>query len=184
MNEIEIKFIVEKKLTPFQESSILKLQKECFSDVDRQSIEEDFISQEFGRLFAYQGRKIVGMLGLFKRKIKFGEKEIVFGGTGGVCVAKSMRRKGIATKMLKEGLKLLKKEKCDIACFNVDLKKEAYLLYEKVGFKTMMRKISFENVKGEIKYDAGTMFTPLCSQAVYDYVMQSKNTFHYGKGYW
>ena len=33
MNEIEIKFIVEKKLTPFQESSILKLQKECFSDV-------------------------------------------------------------------------------------------------------------------------------------------------------
>ncbi|OIN93748.1 hypothetical protein AUJ38_03050 [bacterium CG1_02_42_9] len=86
--------------------------------------------------------------------------------------------------MLKEGLKLLKKEKCDIACFNVDLKKEAYLLYEKVGFKTMMRKISFENIKGEIKYDAGTMFIPLCSQAVYDYVMQSKNTFHYGKGYW
>ena len=47
---------------------------------------------------------------------------------------------------------------CDIACPIIDLKKTAYKVYERLGFKLMDRKISFENINGEIKYGTGTIF--------------------------
>lgn len=184
MNEIKIILVQEAELTPSQKESIFKLQKECFSDVDRQSIEEDFIAESFARIFALKNQGIVGILCLFKRDIIFSGKKILLGGLGGTCVTESSRQRGIANKMLKKGLEILKQEKCDIACLNVDLKKQAYKLYEKVGFKLMKRKISFENSKGKIKFDTGTMFIPVCSKQIYDCVMKSKKTFHYGKGYW
>lgn len=184
MNEIKVIFVPEAELTTSQKESILKLQKECFSDVDRQSIEEDFIAESFARIFALSGGEIVGILSLFKRNIIFSGKKIILGGLGGACVTEKFRRKGVATKMLKKGLETLRQEKRDIACLNVDLEKRAYKLYEKVGFKLMKRKISFENSKGKIKFDTETMFIPVCSNEIYDYVMKSKITFHYGRGYW
>ncbi|HUV47175.1 MAG TPA: GNAT family N-acetyltransferase [Candidatus Bathyarchaeia archaeon] len=180
----KLQFVLEKNPTVVQKQAIKNLQKECFGDVDIQSIEDDFIAKEFGRIFAYKENEIIGMLGLFKRNITFAGKKITIGGTGGVCVTAKARRKGIATQMIKRGLEVLKKEKCDIACLNADLKKKAYKLYEKVGFKFMKRKISFENIKGEIKYDTGTMFIPICSKGVCDLIMKSKSIFHYGRGYW
>jgi predicted acetyltransferase len=186
MNKFKIKtqLVHEGNITASEKVAIQKLQKECFDDVPKESIEEDFIAESFAKIFAYNGSDIVGMLSLKKRNITFAGKSIVLGGIGGVCVAGNMRGKGIATQMLKNGLEVLKKEKCDIACLNVDLKKEAYKLYEKAGFTMMERPISFENSKGEIKHDTGTMFIPLCSKAIYDFIMNSKETFHYGKGYW
>jgi hypothetical protein len=86
--------------------------------------------------------------------------------------------------MLQKGLEVLIMEGCDIACPNIDLKKTAYKVYERLGFKLMDRKISFENINGEFKYDTGTMFFPVNSKDIYDLVMNSKSTFHYGVGYW
>lgn len=184
MSKITTKPVYKSRLTPFQKKSIEKLEKECFSDVDRQSIEEDFIAESFARILAYKGTEIVGILSLFKRNVNFAGKSIVLGGIGGPCVTESMRRKGIATQMINKGLEILKEEKCDITCLNADLKKTVYKFYEKLGFALMKRKISFENIKGKIKYDKGTMFIPVCSKSIYDFVIKSKETFHYGKGYW
>jgi ribosomal protein S18 acetylase RimI-like enzyme len=55
---------------------------------------------------------------------------------------------GIATQMLQEALATLKQEECDIACLNVDMTKQAYRVYEKLGFRLMKRPISFENSRG------------------------------------
>jgi len=181
---IKLQFVLEKNITQLQKKATKNLQKECFSDVPKDSIEKDFISKEFARIFAYEDNKIIGMLGLFKRDIVFDGKKITIGGMGGVCVVAKARKKGIATQMLKKGLKILQKERCAVACLNVDLKKKAYKLYEKAGFKFIKRKISFENIKGEIKYDTGTMFIPVCSKSIYYFIMKSKKTFHYGIGYW
>ena len=60
----------------------------------------------------------------------------------------------------------------------------AMRLYEKLGFTLMPRDISFENIRGEIIREPGTMFTPLVSQEKYDLIMNSSETFHYGRGYW
>jgi hypothetical protein len=48
----------------------------------------------------------------------------------------------------------------------------------------MNRKISFENIHGNIVHDEGTMLIPLLSNKVFNDMMNSKTTFHYGKGYW
>ena len=184
MGIVKIKYINIKDLTEVQKKAVLKLQKECFSDVPKQSIEEDFIAQEFGKIFAYKDREIIGMLSLFKREIVFADKKIALGGMGGVCVTPTMQRKGAGTLMLKNGLSILKRRKCDIACLNVDLEKRIYDVYEKVGFKMMEREISFENVKGEIVKDSGAMFIPINSKDIYDLVMNGNETFHYGRGYW
>ena len=181
---MKIAFIKEADITKEQKEVLHKFWKECFSDVPKQFIEENFIAKGFARLFAYQDSDIVGTLELFKREARFAEKEIVLGGMGGVCVIESMRGKGIATQMLQKSLEILREEKCDIACLNVDLKKDTYKLYERIGFTLMNRKISYENSKGEIKYDDGTMFIRVCSKEMYDYVMNSAETFHYGKGFW
>jgi len=69
------------------------------------------------------------------KEITFSGRDIILGGLGGVCVTANYRGKGIATKMLKLGLDELRNRDCDIACLNVDLKKQAYGVYEKMGFK-------------------------------------------------
>ena len=86
--------------------------------------------------------------------------------------------------MLKKALAILKDERCDIACLNANPEKQAYKLYEKLGFRFMQRPISFESGKGKLKHDTGTMLVPICSRSIYDFVMNSTETFHYGKGYW
>ena len=140
---IKILVVPEKEFTTSQKEAIHKLEKECFGDVSRQSIEEDFIAEIYAKIFAYNGKEIVGMLSVKKRLVTFAGKQIVLGGAGGVCVTESMRGRGIATEMLKKTLAILKKERCDIACLNVDVAKTAYKLYKKLGFTLMERPISF-----------------------------------------
>jgi len=184
MNTITLRIVPEKKINSTHKESIKRLQDECFGDVDASSIEEDFIAESFARIFAYSNGTMVGMLRLFKRKVEFAGKNFLLGGLGGVCVAVSMRRMGVASAMVKKGLVQLKKHNCDIACLNVDTEKGIYGVYEKAGFMMMERDISYENSNGEIKLDTGTMFAPICSPDLYEYVMKSRVTFHYGKGYW
>ena len=82
------------------------------------------------------------------------------------------------------GIKTLKDQGCDITCLNADLDKGAYKVYQGVGFTFMERKASFENIKGKTVFVDGTMFMPLKSEKIFDLVMNSQETFHYGKGYW
>ena len=160
------------------------LQHHCFSDVDPKEIEECFYVVGFGMLTAVVEGSIVGLAGLFKRTVEFDGKRVILGGIGGICVQEDMRKKGIASKLIDKGLEVLRNKKCDVACLNTDLSKTVYKLYEKIGFTLMKRKISFEDIHGNIRYDTGTMFIPLCSKQKYDCIMKSKKIFHYGKGYW
>ena len=167
-----------------RDPKVKRLQKHCFSDVDPKDIEEYFYNEGFAMLLGLIDNKIVGLVGLFKRNVEFNGKRIVVGGIGGVCTQKNFRRKGIASKLIRRGLQILKDKKCDVACLNTDLSKTVYKLYEKNGFKLMKRKISFEDVNGKIRYDTGAMFIPIGSKKIYNYIMNSKKTFHYGRGYW
>lgn len=183
---MDLKTIIvsEKDLSLKQLEEIKLLNKECFANISQEEVDEDFIAESFARVIAYNKNNAVGTLHLYKRDNNFEGKEVVLGGIGGVCVTESERGKGIATKMCEEGLKRLKTEGCDVACLNVDLAKEAYKVYEKLGFTFMEREFSFTNSKGEIKYDTGTMFVPVNSNDIYNLIMNSKETFHYGIGYW
>ena len=181
---IEIEYIKSTELTSTHQAALVVLNNECFGDVSQTSIDEDFIAEPIAYIFAKNDGVIIARLAVFKRKVVFNNRDIILGGMGGVCVTENMRHKGVASMMLKQGLEILKSEKCDIACLNVDLDKKIYSVYEKLGFMMMPREISFENVNGEIVKELGTMFIPVCSSEIYDLVMNSSTTFHYGKGYW
>jgi predicted acetyltransferase len=171
-------------ITPEQQIGLDKLNQECFGDVASVEIQENFIAEPFAYLFAFIGKEIVSRLALYKREISFSSQKILVGGIGGVCVTTVHRHHGVASSMLKRALLILKEEKCEIACLNVDLDKKIYGIYEKLGFKMMEREISFENVHGQIIHEPGSMFIALNSPEKYTLVMESTETFHYGKGYW
>jgi len=181
---MKIILVSESELTAQQRIGIDELERQCFRDVDQKEAEECFYAESFARIVAYSNDKLVGHLRLFKRDIEFDRRKVALGGIGGVCVSEDMRGKGIATKMIQKGLKVLKEKKCDVACLNADLSKSAYKLYEKLGFRLMSRAISFEDINGKVRYDTGTLFIPLCSKSIYSHIINSDKTFHYGKGYW
>lgn len=181
---MKIEFVKEPDLTESQKEDIVKLAKECFGDVPQKEIEEDFIAESFGRLLTYEDDQLIGMSCLFKRVTEFDGENIVYGGVGGVCVTGSYRGKGIATKMIEQGLAMLRKEGCDVACLNVDRRKTTHKIYEKVGFKFLGRDISYEDINGVIKYDGDSMFMPLNSPEKFQKIMKNEAVFHQGRGYW
>ena len=182
--QISTKYVQASELSAQERESINNLHQECFSDVPQSAIREDFIAEPVGYFFAFTGKEIVGKLDIFIRNITFSGQSIILGGMGGVCVTGSARHHGVASLILKQGLQILYEQNCDIACLNVDPAKTAHKVYEKIGFNMMEREISFEKIHGGIVKDQGTMFIPIRSQAIYDLVMKSNKTFHYGKGYW
>jgi predicted acetyltransferase len=184
MSKLKIFTVLEKNLTEQQERAVEKLNKECFSHVPKEEIEECFYAESFARTFVQQNDNIIGQVGLFRRNVKHDGKEVVLGGIGGVCVTRKMRRKGIATKMVKQALRILEQKKCDVACLNADVARNAHKFYETIGFTMMNRKVSFEDKHGKMRYDEGTMFISLCSKEIYQHIMNSDRIFHYGKGYW
>lgn len=181
---MSIVFIPEKSLTPVQKEKIENLNEESFGDVSLEEKEENFIAKPFARLIAYLDGIPVGTLQLFKRENSFAGKRVMLGGIGGVCVTEKHRQKGIGKELMQKAVEILRNERCDVACLNVDLEKNANKFYEKVGFELMERDASFENSKGEIIYEPGTMFAPVLSQSIFALIMQSSETFHYGVGYW
>ena len=179
-----IELVKAGELTTEQQLGLNALDRECFGDVPEQAVTEDFIAEPFAYLFAMIGHQMISRVALFKREVVFAGQTIILGGIGGVCVTTLHRHHGIASSMLKRALLILREEKCDLACLNVDLERKIYGVYEKLGFTMMEREISFENVRGEVVRDKGTMFIPLNSPEKYEFIMNGTETFHYGHGYW
>jgi len=186
MSLIKLVLVPEDELSDQQKQGVLELERQCFGDVDPKEVEECFYTEVLARILAYSSEKLVGYLMLHKKKIEFDGREIVVGGAVGACVAVSIRGRGIGKRLMKKGLAVLKKQGCDVACLNADPenRKAAFELYKKLGFMLMERRISFEDIHGNMRYDTGTMFIPLNSKELFNHIMNNKNTFHYGKGYW
>jgi ribosomal protein S18 acetylase RimI-like enzyme len=186
MGLIELVLVPEDELSDQQKQGVLELERQCFGDVDPKEVEECFYAEVHARILAYFSEKLVGYLLLHRRKIEFDGREIIMGGTVGACVAVGIRGRGIGKMLMKKGLAVLKRQSCDVACLNADPenRKAAFELYKKLGFKLMERRISFEDIHDNVRYDTGTMFTPLNSRELFNHIMNSKSTFHYGKGYW
>jgi len=183
---LEVVFVRLSELTSGQIQRIKELQKACFSHVNRKEIEECFIAERFGWIFAYENAVIVGQVELHSRTVLFDGRQVSLGGLGGTCVTAAARNRGIAKAMVEKGLEILRHEKkSDVACLNADI--EHYPnggLYQQLGFRLMKRRISFEDAYGETRHDIGELFIPLCSQETYDFIMKSDRTFHLGRGYW
>jgi len=184
VEDIKIVSIPANKVTNSQHRSIIQLQKVCFSHVDTKEIQEHFFPKGFAWVFAYSINELVGILELHKRRCVFDKFKFLLGGVAGVCVDSCTRKSGIGSKLVIKGLEVLKEVGCDVACMTVDLEEPMYGFYEKLGFKMMERKISFTDIHGKCIYENGSMFIPINSMDIYNYIMNSRKIFHYGNGYW
>jgi ribosomal protein S18 acetylase RimI-like enzyme len=173
------------RLSRGQKRRIKELREECFSGVSRKEVAEFFIATGFGWVFAYEGDSIVGQIELFSRKVEFEGRKILLGGLGGTCVIVCARNRGLGSRLVRKGIEILTQNNCDIACLNANIKGyPSGGLYRRLGFRLMNRRISFTDVHGKMRYDTGEMFVPICSEEVYESVMNSHTIFHMGRGYW
>lgn len=178
-------YVNARRLSGSQKRRIRELQRECFSKVNRKEIAECFIAKAFAWVFAYERNVIVGQIELFSRKVEFEGQKILLGGLGGTCVTGLARNRGVGSKLVREGIKILTGRKCDIACLNVNIKDyPSGGLYYRLGFRLMRRPVTFIDAHGKMRCDNGEMFAPICSNNVYKSVMNSQSTFHVGRGYW
>lgn len=129
-----------------------------------------FGSLPFGYVIGYDGNQIIGVTNLLKRNIKFKEQNITLGGIGGVCTHSEFRRRGIAQKLLQESMKVLKRNKCDIAFLNTDINRLASL-YGKVGFVPLQREYRATGASCKTYLCKAGMIAPVCTKKIFESVL-------------
>lgn len=179
---ISLSFVSADQLTSDHKRRMKELQTECFSAVTREEAERVFFAQPFGAVFASDDEVIIGQSELFRRLVSLEGTEIVLGGIGGVCVTSSRRRGGIGTKLVSACVDILRERGCDVACLAAHPKNN--LLYQRLGFRRLERRISFEDAGGMTRYDDSEMFRPLTSLQAFELIMKSDQVLHMGRGLW
>lgn len=145
--------------------------------------EEKFYSRPKAWLLAFENERLIGTTALHQRKVQFENKAIILGGIGRVCTQKDRRRQGIATQILEEAVKTLRKWDCDMAflCANV---KESGDLYSQVGFVPLNKPYTYSGRSGKLYEESNGMIAPLNSQEIFKMVLHSAQKLHLGPGNW
>lgn len=145
--------------------------------------EDKFFSEPEAWLLVFEEDKLTGRLLLHKRKIAFANKEVTLGGIGGVCTRRDRRRQGLATKMLKKAVRILKNWGCDIAylCANID---KSGSLYSKTGFVPLNRPYTYYGRSGKLYEENNGMIAPLASPGLFEEILNSEQKLNLGKGNW
>jgi len=170
---MKIKVIInpDRKITQsvlYFQSRFMGWTKEDMKDQD-----DRYGSLPLAYVIAYEGKEIVGVINLLKRKINFKNKTIWLGGIGGVCTHADWRRQGIASKLLEKGLAELKQQGCYIALLCTDIKKLSQL-YGPVGFVPLGRDYRATGLSGKIYLDSGGMIAPVNSPEIFRQVLDDK----------
>jgi predicted acetyltransferase len=152
---------------------------ECFmswrSDKERAEERDKYYAKPCAHILAIENQKLIGKTTLFKRRIDYGDKSIILGGVGGVCVTKEKREKGIATTMLEEAMKELRKQKCDVAFLTTDVDNPyMVLLYAKVGFAVLRKNYTLIGKSGKRYIENDSMIAPVKSKSKFNYIMKGK----------
>ncbi|MEK7513810.1 MAG: GNAT family N-acetyltransferase [Patescibacteria group bacterium] len=183
------KIIFYKKLLSDLKKQLDQLINESFfwhkSGKEKQVEYDKFCSKknEIGYVIALENNLLIGVVIVLKRNLVFNQDKLVLGGIGGVSVKLDKRRKGIATALLKEGMKILKQNKCDLAYLCTDINKLTNL-YVKVGFVPLNRQHSFLGRSGKRYTEYDAMIAPVNSQSKFQAVLSDKKPFDIGRGNW
>ena len=176
--------ISSNQLSEKQELEIKKLQDLCFPGVNQQEVEEDFYHPECAHALTYLDNHLIVWAGIHKTKVKFLDKRINLGGFG-VCVHPDYRKAGVGFELSQKVMKYLKNQGCDIAFLSIDTLNEASRnLHKKTDFVFLFKNFSWIGKSGQLKQDDGGMIAPLNSIQLFNFVLNKKEIFHVGNGYW
>jgi len=170
--------LVTKKLTTTQEKEVGELQEIAFCDTVSDESKTDFYSSRDACVITHKDADMVGYAGIHHANIQFENRNIQLGVLRGVCTKKEMRGTGIGTKINTKALKYLKERGDDVAFISAD--PETAKFYEKVGFVIFPRKHIWTNSKGVHKEDFGSMIAPVCSQELFEYILNGSDLLDVG----
>lgn len=188
-NTLSYRYIPINDLTTEQLSQFRLLSSICFpesKDPKEKANHNDrffYRKDRVGAAVALSQDQIIAKVYAIKRIIKYKSKNIVLGGIGGVCTNTNMRRKGIATALLKIAMQKLEDESCDIAFLCTDTKKLGKL-YKPFGFQKLETKYTYLGKSGKRYYEWDGMIAPIKSSEIFKEILQDKNDFDIGVGNW
>jgi ribosomal protein S18 acetylase RimI-like enzyme len=136
-------------------------------------------------ILATENNLLVGETRVFKRTILFNGQKIVSGGIGSVATHPSKRKQGIATRMVKKGMDLLKKEQCDVAYLCADaFSLKALEFYEKFKFRRLLQKHTYLGRSGKRYIDTDGLLAPVGSTKLFKQILAAAAPFDIGVGNW
>lgn len=173
--------------------SVTELDKACFrhngeptdsqhaDGADRYCSQSDLIYY----ILAWEKDKLIGETRVFKRTILFNSQKVVLGGIGSVATHPDFRKQGIATKMVKKGMDLLKKEGCAVAYICADAHSlKALEFYESFGFRRLLRNHIYLGKSGKRYIDTDGLLAPVTSRKLFNHILATTTPFDIGKGNW
>jgi len=128
--------------------------------------------------------EVIGITALFGRKIIFNNQEIYLGGIGKVRVREDRRKRGMASIMMDESMRQLKKIDADIAFLCTDVNSFLVKFYEKYGFVKMKQPYTFLSKSGNRFTEKEGMIVSINSKKIFDEIMRDKKPFDIGVGNW
>lgn len=146
---------------------------------------DKFFTIPIAYLLAIENNLVIGVIELYKREISYLEEKIILGGFGGVCTAKNKRRRGVATALLKKGMRELKSQSCDIAYLCTDVDDPGMLtIYSQVGFTPLNKPYTYLGKSGKRYTEEDGLIAPVKSKDKYNFVVEGKEIFNIGIGNW
>jgi len=146
---------------------------------------DKFFTIPIAYLLAIENNLVIGVIELYKREISYLEEKIILGGFGGVCTAKNKRKRGVATALLKRGMRELKSESCDIAYLCTDVDDPGMLtIYSQVGFTPLNKPYTYLGKSGKRYTEEDGLIAPVKSKDKYNFVVEGKEIFNIGIGNW
>jgi len=146
---------------------------------------DKFFTIPIAYLLAIENNLVIGVIELYKREISYLEEKIILGGFGGVCTAKNKRRRGVATALLKKGMRELKSQSCDIAYLCTDVDDPGMLtIYSQVGFTPLNKPYTYLGKSGKRYTEEDSLIAPVKSKDKYNFVVEGKEIFNIGIGNW
>ena len=173
---MKIKIITSPDSKMRQKVLIFQFQFMGWSKEELREEDDKYGTIPFGYIIGYEENKIIGVVNLIKRKIKFNNKNIILGGIGGVCTHSKFLKQRVATKLLKKAMGILKENKCDLAFLCTDIEKLGSL-YSQVGFIPLNRGYKATGESKRIYRDNDGMIAPLNSKEIFKDILQDDSEF-------
>ncbi len=128
---------------------------------------------------------VVGEARVFKRVIEFDHQTVVLGGIGSVGTHPDNRQKGVASMMIQKTMKILREHSCDVVYLCTDTyNKKLVGLYEHFGFLLLDKPHTYVGKSGKRYTDIDGMLAPVCSQKLFQMIVDSPLPLDIGVGNW
>jgi ribosomal protein S18 acetylase RimI-like enzyme len=130
-----IKIIAYKKLTESNKEDIIRLMDNFLKPKKRKSIKEENIKRAIKQknhtcVAAFEGKKIIGIITLIEENLFTAKLGLI----DEAVVDESYRKKGVASEIMKEIIKIAKNRKLDLLKVDTNTGNPINYLYQKFGF--------------------------------------------------